>query len=299
MTIERARKTTVSKVWGVADPGPWQAADADGQLIGEVWFERESPTETPPQLLLKLLFAGQPLSIQVHPDDVAAHAIGLPHGKSEAWYVLRADPGSEVAVGLARTLSLTELRAAIVDETIVNELALRNVHAGDTIVVTGGTIHAIGAGVVVAEIQQRCDITFRLFDYGRGRKLDVESALAIAAAGPVPPNNEAQKNDAGMLAVTDHFVLERIELKVNSSCHIKAGRELWILVIGGSVAGDGIEAATGEALFAEGEVVDLVSGPTGAVLLTAYAPERDCVAGWGAFSAPGRRNDKEARGVQI
>lgn len=299
MTLEKARKTSVTKVWGVRDTGPWQTADPNGQMIGEVWFERASPTAAPPALLLKLLFTGEPLSIQVHPDDASARAMGMPHGKSEAWHVLSAKPRAEVAVGLVRSLAPDELHAAIADGTIVDDVARREVSAGDTIVVPGGTIHAIGAGVIVAEIQQRCDITFRLFDYGRGRKLDVDSAMAVAIAGPAQPGSRPEILDPHVLAVTDHFVLERVELAANSTWRTDAGRELWILVIGGDVTADGLDVATGEALFAEDQIVDLKSGPTGAVLLAAFTPEPNPASGAEVYRSLGKRRDTDVRGARL
>src|SRR5207247_461750 len=107
--------------------------------------------------LLKLLFTAQPLSIQVHPDDTLARSIGLPNGKTEAWYVLSAAPGARIALGLKRALTAVQLRAAIGDGSIAQVVQWRPVAKDDVIFVSAGTIHAIGAGLVVAEIQQRSD----------------------------------------------------------------------------------------------------------------------------------------------
>jgi mannose-6-phosphate isomerase len=258
-------------------------------------------TAVPPLLLLKILFAGQPLSIQVHPDDASARAMGLPHGKSEAWYVLRAEHHAEVAVGLVRSLTTSELRTSVADGTIVDDLARREVVAGDTIIVPGGTIHAIGAGIAVAEIQQRCDVTFRLFDYDRGRGLDVDRAIAVATAGPAQPWMRPEKLSPGgqVLAVTEHFVLQRVKLDANATWRTQAGRELWMLVINGAAAVDGIEAATGEALFAEDQIVDLSSGPTGAVLLAAYTPEFGGNFKPSLYASLGNRRDANVRGDHL
>ncbi len=137
-----------------------------------------------PSLLLKLLFTSQPLSIQVHPDDAFAHSMGLPNGKTEAWYVLSATPEAKVALGLTRRLTPQQLRTAIGDGSIADLMMWRSVSARDVISVPAGTIHAIGAGLVIAEIQQRSDTTFRLSDSGRGRELHIENAIAVAHAGP-------------------------------------------------------------------------------------------------------------------
>ena len=138
-----------------------------------------------PALLLKLLFTSEPLSIQVHPDDAFARSIGLPNGKTEAWYILAALPDARVAVGLKRHLTPQELRASIKDGSIAGLTQWRPVVKGDIIFVPAGTIHAIGAGIVLAEIQQRSDATFRLYDYGRQRELHEDNAVAASDAGPV------------------------------------------------------------------------------------------------------------------
>ena len=137
-----------------------------------------------PALLLKLLFTSQPLSIQVHPGDAYARSMGLPNGKTEAWYVLSAAPEAKIALGLKRRLTKQQLRHAIDDGSISDLVVWQAVCAGDTVFVPAGTIHAIGAGLVIAEIQQRSDATFRLFDHGRGRELHIEDAIAVADAGP-------------------------------------------------------------------------------------------------------------------
>ncbi len=151
-------------------------------------------------LLLKLLFTSQPLSIQVHPDDAFAHAMRLPKGKTEAWYVLSAAPEAKVALGLSRRLTPQQFRDAVDGGSISDLVAWRPVSANDVIFVPAGTIHAIGAGLVIAEIQQRSDVTFRLFDYGRKRELHIESAIAVADAGPadiqVRPNTVYRRAEA-------------------------------------------------------------------------------------------------------
>ena len=98
-----------------------------------------------PALLLKLLFTSEPLSIQVHPDDAFARSIGLPNGKTEAWYILSAVPDAKIAVGLKRRITPHELRASIRDGSIVDLVQWRPVSKGDIIFVPAGTIHAIGA----------------------------------------------------------------------------------------------------------------------------------------------------------
>ena len=243
-----------------------------GKAIGEIWYERSDNAAADPSLLLKLLFTSQPLSIQVHPDDAFAHSMGLPNGKTEAWYVLSAAPEAKVALGLSRRLTPQQLREAIDDGSISDLIAWRPVSANDVISVAAGTIHAIGAGLVIAEIQQRSDVTFRLFDYGRQRELHVENAIAVAAAGPA--EFQARSNqltaERRLLVSNPHFVFERIDLAPNSSWRMEAERETWFLVLGGSAIAGSFDVATGDALFAQSDHIDIHSGAIGMAGLVAY-----------------------------
>ncbi len=233
MTLEIASERVVRKPWGKSDLRPWSDLGQDGTLIGELWFQRVGPAAPEPELLLKLLFTDQALSIQVHPDDAFARAIGLPHGKTEAWYVLAAAPGAEVALGLNQSLTLPQLRAAIVDGTIVDLMHRQVVRAGESIVVSAGTIHAIGAGLVIAEIQQRSDATFRLFDFGRDRELHPDGAVGAAMPGPAPAQARSKRLSATRLivATSPYFVLEQIDLAPRSHWEVVADREVWILLV--------------------------------------------------------------------
>ena len=144
MAIEHASVQVARKPWGVADLRPWSTIDGSGEAIGELWFQRVDQNAPIPALLLKLLFTSEPLSIQVHPDDAFARSIGLPNGKTEAWYILSAAPDARVAVGLKRHLAPQELRASIMDGSITSLVQWRPVVKSDIIFVPAGTIHEIG-----------------------------------------------------------------------------------------------------------------------------------------------------------
>jgi mannose-6-phosphate isomerase len=273
MAIEHARTRAVPKPWGVADLSPWSNASHDGNTIGEICYERVDNAGVNSSLLLKLLFTSQPLSIQVHPDDAFAHSMGQPNGKTEVWYVLSAAPEAKVALGLDRRLRPQQLREAIDDGSISDLVMWRTVSAGDVIFVPAGTIHAIGAGLVIAELQQHSDVTFRLFDYGRQRELQIESAIVVAEAGPA--NFQAQQiqltAERRLLVSSPHFVFERIDLAPNSSWCLDAERETWLLVVGGSAVAGSFDVATGDALFAQSDRADIHVGAIGMIGLAAYA----------------------------
>jgi mannose-6-phosphate isomerase len=274
MAIELARTHALSKPWGVADLGPWSKASTDdGRLVGEIWYERLREGTPEPSLLLKLLFTSQPLSIQVHPDDAYAQSMGLTCGKSEAWYILSAMPGARIALGLKERLAPRQLREAVDDGTIVRHIAWRTVLAGDVVSVPAGTIHAIGAGLVIAEIQQRSDATFRIFDFGRKRELHLANAVAVADTGPVEAGLKPRRltDERTLLVSNPHFAFERIELVPGSTFCLQAERETWLVVIGGSARAGKFGVATGDAVFAQFDSVDLQAGPDGMVGLVAYA----------------------------
>ena len=272
MAIELARASVKPKPWGILDLRPWSNASHDGGAIGEIWYERPGEAGGDSSLLLKLLFTNQPLSIQVHPDDEFARSIGLPNGKTEAWYVLSAPPNAKIALGLTRHLTPQQLRAAIGDGSIADLVAWRSVSSGDVIFIPAGTIHAIGAGLVMAEIQQSSDATFRMFDFGRHRELHVENAITVADAGPAKSSVKKRRlsEERTLLVCNSHFVFERIELAPNSAWYLDADRETWILVIGGDARVGSFDVAAGDAVFAQSDRVDIRAGVTGTVGLVAY-----------------------------
>lgn len=272
MPIEHATVQVVRKPWGGNDLHPWSPIDGSRDAVGELLFQRADKNAPPAALLLKLLFTSEPLSIQVHPDDAFAHSIGLPNGKTEAWYILSAKPGAQVAIGLKQNLAPQELRASIRDGSIAGLVDWRSAAKGDIIIVPAGTIHAIGGGIVLAEIQQRSDTTFRLFDYGRQRELHEDSAVAASFAGPVQAQSGPRHLTAARtaLAAIPHFVIERIDLPANSSWVLNADRETWILVIEGHAQVGPTCASTGDAMFVEGDHASIEAGATGMSALIAY-----------------------------
>jgi mannose-6-phosphate isomerase len=272
LAIEHARTHTVSKPWGTADPRPWSNASRDGEAIGEIWYKRSGSKAPNSALLLKLLFTSQPLSIQVHPDDGFAQSIGLPNGKTEAWYVLSATPDAEVALGLKERLTSQQLRQAAGDGSIAELVVWHAVAQGDTILVPAGTIHAIGGGLVIAEIQQRSDATFRLYDHGRHRELDIEGAIAVADVGPAKFQvTPTRLTDARTLLISDtHFIFERIDLAPHSEWCLAAEQETWLLVVHGGARSGAFDVTQGDAVFAQADRVDIHAGGTGMVGLVAY-----------------------------
>jgi mannose-6-phosphate isomerase len=272
MPIEHASVRVVHKPWGVSDLQPWSSIDAAGDAVGELWFERADKDAPVPALLLKLLFTSQPLSIQVHPDDTFARAMGLPNGKSEAWYIISAEPDAKIGVGLKHRITPQQLRTSISDGSIVELVQWRPVAQGDVIFIPAGTIHALGAGIVLAEIQQHSDATFRLFDYGRGRELHEDDGVAVAHAWPFRAARSPSRltDERTVLVASRYFVFERVDLPKESSWALLAERETWILVLDGHAAIGLAALSAGQAVFVSGGRVSIEVGANGLSALVAY-----------------------------
>jgi mannose-6-phosphate isomerase len=271
--IERASVRAVHKPWGRSDLRPWSQSDGTGDAVGELWFERADKEAPVPALLLKLLFTSAPLSIQVHPDDAFAHGMGMAKGKSEAWYIISAAPGATVGVGLKKRVTPLELRAAIRDGSIVELVQWRPIAKGDVFFIPAGTIHAIGAGIVLAEIQQNSDATFRLFDYGRKRELHEDNGVAAADAGPLQTASDRIRLSVArtVLVASQHFVLERLDLADRTNWALVADPETWILVLDGDAAIGPATVSIGQVIFASGSRTGIKVGVNGLTALIAYA----------------------------
>lgn len=298
MAVEQARVRLVPKPWGRTDLRPWNGHHDAGAAMGELWFERADAKAPCPALLLKLIFTSAPLSVQVHPDDVFARSMGLAHGKCEAWYVLSASADAEIALGLTHRLTPAQLRVSIGDGSIAEQLQWRAVRAGDTTLVPPGTIHAIGAGLIIVEIQQRSDTTFRLFDYGRGRELHVDAGVAAANADRAERQPSPRKLTAArtLLVASPHFVLERVTLAAQSVWNLNAKGETWLFVLSGRARAGVIEMQSGSAVFLEAEGTRVEVGSDGLEGLVAYtgavfAP--DLLRGASEVRAPDVAHDPE------
>ena len=272
MPIEHASVRIVHKPWGVSDLRPWSSIDGTGDAVGELWFERANKNAQRPALLLKLLFTNEPLSIQVHPDDTYARAMGLPNGKSEAWYVLSAKPDAQIGVGLKHRITPQQLRASIKDGSIVDLVEWRAVAKGDVVYIPAGTIHALGAGIVLAELQQHSDSTFRLFDYGRGRELHEDNGVAVANAWPLRPAGAPVRltNERTVLVASRHFVFEKFDLPGGSSWALQGDPETWILALDGHAAIGLAAVDVGQAVFLGGGRTSIEVGLNGLTALVAY-----------------------------
>nr|WP_324616828.1 class I mannose-6-phosphate isomerase [Porphyrobacter sp. CACIAM 03H1] len=248
MTARRLSTLMVEKVWGrEVLPAPFAAPP--GTRIGEIWFE---PPPELPQVLVKYLFTSEKLSVQVHPSE--ATALPGEAGKEECWLVLDAEEGAELAIGFAREVTREEIAAAARDGSIETLLAWYPAQAGDLFYLPAGTVHAIGPGLALVEVQQTSDTTFRLYDYGRPRELHLERALAVASGGVYAPGNKGSVTAGPVLVDGPHFRLDRIEGAPDAATSAAWSGALLALPLAGEIAAkDGsARAAAGECLVADG-----------------------------------------------
>lgn len=233
-------------MWGVHKLSPW-FPDRE-KKTGEVWFEQ---TELP--LLVKFLFTSENLSVQVHPDDATARERHNSLGKTEMWHILAAEPGAKIAAGFREPIWRERMREAALSGEIVDLMEWHDARAGDTFFIPAGTVHAIGAGITLCEIQENSDITYRLYDYGRGRELHLDDGISVSSG----ERFDARVAPKGDVVVTcDHFRVSR----VSSPLRIEAVMQLAI-VIGGSGA-IGSEAARAGEVWITDESADLTGAMT-------------------------------------
>jgi mannose-6-phosphate isomerase len=263
--------------WGRMDLRPWYSETGKTEPVGEAWLTGpESIVETGAlagstlaavvaengraivgaldaefPLLIKLLFPNDKLSVQVHPDDVHAQEMGQPRGKTECWYVLEAEPNASIALGLKQGATADAVREAIAGGTLEELMQWVPVNVGEMIFVDAGTVHAIGPGVVLLETQQTCDVTFRMYDYGRPRELHVEQALKVMRA----------KTDAGKVAAREmdgftrlieqkYFTVDRYDVAAGDAATIDGGVPTCLVGLRGAA----------EVEWDGGEPVDLRAG---------------------------------------
>jgi len=264
---QRLAPSLRQKVWGRTALAPWFPDTP--QPIGEAWYqaERELP------LLVKLIFTWERLSVQVHPGD----GEGAPRGKTEMWHILEAEPGATIALGFREPIT----RARLVESARTGEIErLLNwvpVKRGDTYFAPAHTVHAIGGGIVLCEIQQHSDVTYRLWDYGRPRALHVEAAAAVSDLGvhPGAAHPVAIAEGRELLVRSKYFVTEAVRLRAGE--HHEPEPEpcqLWICLEGrGTISGEAVQQAE-VWLLPEGGAPAVLRAETEMRFLRTFAPRQ-------------------------
>lgn len=253
-------------------------------LLGRRGLEASQPFGDFP-LLIKFIDANEVLSVQVHPNDDQARPLGQ-RGKTEAWHILAAEPGAELIVGLCNPLSSEVLRHFLAANRLPEVLARLPVRAGDTVIVPAGTLHAIGPGILLYEIQEQSDITYRFYDWnrvdttGQTRPLHVDEGLAVLAPGQRARMTQplALARWRTILTACRYFALERWRLDGEQLLRFPPGETVRILsCISGTLTltteqDCSVLLATSQTALVPADVTRLkLRGQ--AVLLTAFIPD--------------------------
>lgn len=267
MTILSTR--TVAKPWGRTDL-PATFGGRSAEPIGEIWFEPPAELD---RLLIKYIFTSEKLSVQCHPSDAQTEAMGLGRqGKEECWLVLDAEPGAKLAIGFDTEIDLETMRAAMQDGSIEQLLTWHPVSAGDFFYIPANTVHAIGAGITLVEVQQNSNITYRLYDYGRPRELHVEEGAAVALRAPYPWQNHRQLPAKGAARLVEgrYFRLDRLDGAPDAATLARYRGALLVVPLNCTVVIDGETVDHGQCARAESlaaitfspEGLSLIAQPT-------------------------------------
>ncbi|WOC32656.1 type I phosphomannose isomerase catalytic subunit [Caproicibacterium argilliputei] len=235
-------------------------------------------------VLIKLIDAHKDLSIQVHPDNTYALQNERQFGKTEMWYIVDCEPGAFLYHGFKSAISKEEFRARIANGTLTEVLNAAPVHPGDTFFIESGTIHAICQGIVIAEIQQNSNVTYRVFDYnrvgtdGKPRQLHVQKALDVTRTEPA----RTDYNFGGHLGCCDSFVTDVLQLTGGETAGQTDGSTFHSLLAvkgSGSVTcgNETVPFVQGESLFLPADSGSYRISGTGTLLRTTVPPENTCL----------------------
>ncbi len=241
-------KHIVEKPWGCFDL-PIGFDNPAGKQIGEIWYDHAQQNLP---LLVKWLFTSEKLSVQVHPNDAQAKHYGLSSGKEECWIITDAKPDAVLGMGTKRTLNADELRSLSLSGEIEDIIDWKPVKIGDYFYIPAGTVHAIGAGVTLIEVQQNADITYRLYDYGRPRELHLDQGITVSDARPYDDKRcgNLTNNDYKKIVSGPYFDLHYCQGS-DSASPIMQDKPSWIIPIDGPVMIGDTMAQLGDCIYAE------------------------------------------------
>lgn len=262
----------VEKPWGRVQL-PALFPNPGGRRVGEIWFEAAGRRHLP--LLVKYIFTSERLSIQVHPNDRQAAPFGLSSGKEECWYILECEPDARLGIGLTKALSEFDMREAIMDGSVEQLIDWKPVRPGDFFFIPAGTVHAIGAGITLVEIQQNADVTYRLFDYGRPRALHLELGLAVSRLSSYdrePAHAELGETRTLVAAGTAPFELDMISWSAGQTVRLRSPRPCWFVPLAGDGSINGKRFQQGECWLLDD--VSAVSGGAPGTALVAFAGQQ-------------------------
>ena len=280
---KNADSDIIAETWELSFTSGGEAKIEDGRTTVEA-FPRETwgtNSEKFPffPTLTKFIDAREKLSVQVHPSDEYALKNEGQYGKTEMWYVVEADEGAGLYMGLERKADADEFLAAVKDGSVENLLSFKEVKAGDVFFIPSGTIHAIGAGVVIFEIQQNSTLTYRLYDYmrrdkhGNLRELHVEKAMHVCDLD-VYKEAPRVENSPEIIGRCEYFETAKYKLNfTNLPLFVDEKSFLSVTCVGGEGVIEGEKIAKGDSFFIPAGSGDiLISGGENLEILTVKIP---------------------------
>lgn len=182
-------------------------------------------------ILIKLIDARDNLSVQVHPNEKYAVEHEGEHGKTEMWYIIDCEPDSSIIYGFKDKITKKEFRQAIENNTLLDKVNVVPVHKGDVFMIKAGTLHAIGKGILVAEIQQSSNVTYRVYDYSRDRELHIDKALDVTKRSPL--SIPEQNHDGKLIARCKYFRVYKENIYGDSKWHSGKKSFTHVLILDG------------------------------------------------------------------
>lgn len=256
---KESEKDRIAESWELSFTDGGEAKIEDGRVMTEAFSRSAWGTSAEKfhafPVLTKFIDAKDKLSVQVHPSDEYALERGGQFGKTEMWYVVEADEGAGLYMGLERKCDPDEFARAVADGSVEELLCFKQVKRGDVYFIPSGTIHAIGAGVVIFEIQQNSTLTYRLYDYmrrdkdGNLRELHVDKAMKVSLLEPYR-GSEFDKNDESLIGTCEYFETRKYQLNFTKNIfNVENDSFLSITCVGGTGTIEGEKISLGDTFF--------------------------------------------------
>lgn len=238
-------KDKIAEAWELSTHEDGSSIVLNGEFKGKTLSEVLSIWDIECPILIKLIDAKDDLSIQVHPNDEYAQKFENSKGKTEMWYIIDCDEDASLIYGFKKNISKEELKKAIQNDTLLEILNKVKVKKGDVFFIEAGTIHSIGKGILLAEIQQSSNITYRVYDYGRvgidgkPRQLNIDKALEVANLKVANTDNKQElitKTDGykqTLLAKCDYFIVNKLDIETKAELISKNNSFISLIILEG------------------------------------------------------------------
>ncbi len=289
---KKSEKEKLAESWELSCHKDGQSVIANGEYSGKTLSEyieicgksvlgKNSERFEYFPILIKLIDAKDNLSVQVHPDNEYAMRVEGEYGKTEMWYIVDCEEGAELLYGFKKEISREEFAERIADNTLLEVTNNVPVHKGDVFFIDAGTLHAIGKGILIAEIQQNSNTTYRIYDYGRvgadgkPRELHVEKACEVTQltppVRPTKPMGEMLQKEGysiTLLATSEYFNVNKLEITEKAEMNVTEASFVSLLCLDGAFTVNDIVLNKGESCFIPAGYGDVSISGNGEIIAT-------------------------------